>query len=97
MYVVIRRWAGSGPLIAEMERRGGEVEALIRGAPGFVAYYAARSGTDGLGDGHDLRRPRRGGRVHAGGRASGCNRTSRGRSWAAREVIEGQTFLAFAR
>src|SRR5215213_4620764 len=48
MHVVIRRWAGSGPLIAEMERRSGEVEGLLRGVPGFGAYYALRSGTDGL-------------------------------------------------
>ena len=47
-HVVIRRWSGAAQLITEMERRKDEIEQLIRRAPGFGAYYAARTGADGL-------------------------------------------------
>src|SRR5690242_15823069 len=48
MHVVIRRYTGAAALIGEMERRKGEVEELIRKSPGFGAYYAVRTGADGL-------------------------------------------------
>jgi len=47
MHAVIRTYTGASSLIAEMERRSSEIEALITGVPGFTAYYAVRSG-DGL-------------------------------------------------
>ena len=47
-HVVVRRWSGAAQLIGEMERRKDEVERLIRQAPGFGAYYAVRTGSDGL-------------------------------------------------
>lgn len=47
MYAVVRRWTGASALIREMERKQDEVEEIISSVPGFVAYYAIRSG-DGL-------------------------------------------------
>jgi len=47
MYAVIRQWTGASELIDAMDSRRGEVEQLISGVPGFVAYHAVRAG-DGL-------------------------------------------------
>jgi hypothetical protein len=44
MYVVARRYANASALADAMAKRSGEVEELIRGVPGFVAYYALRDG-----------------------------------------------------
>ena len=46
MYAVIRRYQGSA-IIDAVASRQGEVEALIRAVPGFVAYYAVRAGDGG--------------------------------------------------
>ena len=47
MYVVVRRYPGVSQLIDELARRQAEVEQIIRGVPGFVAYYLLRSGDGG--------------------------------------------------
>jgi hypothetical protein len=47
MYAVIRRYTGASKLIDELARKRADVEKLMTGVPGFVAYYAARAG-DGL-------------------------------------------------
>lgn len=47
MHAVIRTYTGASTLMAEMERRSPDIEALITNVPGFTAYYAVRSG-DGL-------------------------------------------------
>ena len=44
MYVTMRRYAGAAALGDAMSANTGEVEQLIRGVPGFVAYYALRDG-----------------------------------------------------
>jgi hypothetical protein len=44
MYAVVRRYTGASELIDQLARRRGEVEQLIRGVPGFIAYYALRAG-----------------------------------------------------
>ncbi len=44
MHVVVRRYTGASQLVDVMERKRQEVEDLIRGVPGFVAYYAVRTG-----------------------------------------------------
>jgi hypothetical protein len=43
MYVVVRRYKGSSQLVEELDRKRQGVEELIRGVPGFVAYYAVRT------------------------------------------------------
>ena len=44
MHGVVRRYRGSAGLGEALAQRSGEVEALLRGVPGFVAYYATRAG-----------------------------------------------------
>ena len=44
MYVVVRTWANAGELADAMLQKQQEVTDLIRGVPGFVAYYATRAG-----------------------------------------------------
>ena len=44
MYIVVRTWTNAGVLADAMLQRQQEVTDLIRGVPGFVAYYATRAG-----------------------------------------------------
>lgn len=44
MYIVVRTWANAGALVDAMQQKQQEVTDLIRGVPGFVAYYATRAG-----------------------------------------------------
>jgi hypothetical protein len=44
MYVTLRWYAGAAALADAMSAKPGEVEKLIRGVPGFVAYYSMRDG-----------------------------------------------------
>jgi heme-degrading monooxygenase HmoA len=48
MYVVVRRYTGGGQLADAMVQRRQEVEDLIRGVPGFRAYYAVRAADDSV-------------------------------------------------
>jgi heme-degrading monooxygenase HmoA len=47
MHTVVRHYKGSSELIDELEKRRGDVEELIRGVPGFVAYYLVRTADGG--------------------------------------------------
>src|SRR4051794_20578060 len=44
VYIVIRKWANAAVLADAMTEQQQEVTDLIRGVPGFVAYYATRDG-----------------------------------------------------
>ncbi len=44
MYAVVRQYARSSALADAMERQSDEVQTLVTGVSGFVAYYAVRSG-----------------------------------------------------
>ena len=44
MYVVVRRYKQASQLAETMERKRREVQDLLRGVPGFVAYFAFRTG-----------------------------------------------------
>lgn len=43
MYTVVRRYTGASSLARAMVERHKEVEGVLRGVPGFQAYYALRS------------------------------------------------------
>lgn len=47
MYAVTRTYTGASALINALEQRHDEVERLLTTVPGFVSYYAFRSG-DGM-------------------------------------------------
>jgi hypothetical protein len=40
MYTVVRRYTGASPLAMAMVERQRDVEEVLRGVPGFRAYYA---------------------------------------------------------
>jgi hypothetical protein len=44
MYVVVRTWELAGAVSDAIQQRQQEVTEIISGVPGFVAYYATRSG-----------------------------------------------------
>jgi hypothetical protein len=44
VHIVVRKWANAAALADAMQQRQQEVTDLLRGVPGFVAYYAARDG-----------------------------------------------------
>ena len=44
MYIVVRTWANAGELADAMLQRQQEVTDILTGVPGFVAYYATRTG-----------------------------------------------------
>ena len=44
MYLVVRTWQNAAALVEAMQQKQHEVTELIRGVPGFVAYYATRAG-----------------------------------------------------
>jgi heme-degrading monooxygenase HmoA len=46
MYVVVRRYSGASQLADMLAQRQSEVTTLLKGVPGFKAYYAVR-GDDG--------------------------------------------------
>jgi heme-degrading monooxygenase HmoA len=47
-YVVIRHYKESPKLIDALEQRRDDVESLIRGVPGFIAYNLVRSESGGF-------------------------------------------------
>ena len=46
MHAVVRRYSGASALGEAMASRSQEVRDIISGVPGFVAYYAIRSGDE---------------------------------------------------
>jgi hypothetical protein len=47
MYVVLRRYSDHTVLDAVASRQA-DVEEVLRGVPGFIGYYAVRTGTGGF-------------------------------------------------
>ena len=46
MHAVVRRYRGASALDDLLAQRTQEIEQLLRGVPGFVAYYAIRDGDE---------------------------------------------------
>ena len=91
MYIVIRRWTNATTLAETMLQQEQEVKELLRGVPGFVAYYATRHGggvttvtvcQDREGTQESTRRAGEFVRKHLAGT-----------TFEAPEVIEGETFF----
>ncbi len=47
MHTVVRHYKGAAELMDELGRRSADVETLIRGIPGFVAYYLVKTADGG--------------------------------------------------
>ena len=93
MHVVVRRWRNAAALADALASRSQEVEELISGVPGFVAYYAVRSGSevttitacnDRAGTQESTRLAGEWVKQHVAGSPLG-----------APEITEGETFLQF--
>ncbi len=48
MYVVVRHYKGTSALLDEVERRKADLERVIRGVPGLIAWYLVREGDGGF-------------------------------------------------
>ena len=44
MHITIRSYAAAAALADAMSAKASDVEEIIRGVPGFIAYYAVRDG-----------------------------------------------------
>ena len=95
MHAVVRRWSNSSALADVMSSRCQEVETLLRGVPGFVAYYAVRDGDqvatitvcdDQVGTQESTRLAGEWVKQNVSGSLPG-----------APEITEGETFLHFTR
>jgi hypothetical protein len=93
MHVVVRRWRNAAALADALTSRSQEVEELLRGVPGFVAYYAVRNGSevttitacnDRDGTQESTRRASEWVKQHVAASPPG-----------APEITEGETFLQF--
>ena len=47
MHTVVRHYQGAAALMDELGKRSADVEELIRGIPGFVAYYLVKTADGG--------------------------------------------------
>jgi heme-degrading monooxygenase HmoA len=47
MYAVVRRYKAGSEVIDEVVRKRADVEQLISGVPGFIAYYVVRTSDGG--------------------------------------------------
>ena len=95
MHAVIRRYRGASALNELLAQRSQDVEQLLRGVPGFVAYYAIRAGdelatvtvcADQAGTQESSRRA-----------AEWVRQNLTGGSVGAPEITEGEAFIQFSR
>ena len=93
MYVVVRKWANAAALADAMVQRQQEVTDLIRGVPGFVAYYAVRDG-DAVTT-VSVYRNREGAQESTRLAREWVKQNLHGAAIAAPEVTEGETFIQF--
>ena len=93
MYLVIRRWTNASALADAMQERQQEVTDLIRGVPGFVAYYATRDG--GNVTTITVCQNREGAQESTRTAREWVQRNLSGAALGAPELTEGETFLQF--
>ena len=95
MHAVVRRYRGASALGEAMASRSQEVQDIISGVPGFVAYYAIRAGDelatvtvcdDQAGTRESSRRA-----------AEWVRQNVRGAGAVTPEITEGDVFITFGR
>lgn len=91
MYGVVRRYTGAAALGDALAQRSNEVEELLRGVPGFVAYYAIRAG-DGLAT-VTICRDQAGTQESSRRAAEWVRQNLPGTSIGSPEITEGEVFL----
>ena len=94
MYAVVRRYTGAGELADALVERRQEVEQLLRGVPGFRAYYALRA-NDGAVATITVCDDRAGTSESSHRAAEWVRHNMGGASINPPEITEGETFLNF--
>ena len=95
MHGVVRRYRGASALTDALAGRSQEVRDLIGGVPGFVAYYAVRSG-DELAT-VTVCEDRAGTRESSRRAAEWVRQNLPGEAAVAPEVVEGEVFIQHGR
>ncbi len=95
MHAVVRRYRGASALNDLLAQRTQEIEQLLRGVPGFVAYYA-------IGAGDDLAtvtvcEDQAGTQESSRRAAEWVGQNFTGGSIGAPEITEGEAFIQFSR
>src|SRR5947209_20071197 len=95
MHVVIRRYRGQGSaeLISTLEQRRADVEQVIRGVPGFIAYVLVRTQDGGMSI--TACQDRAGTEESTRRAAEWIRQNIRGTSVNPPEVIEGESIFDF--
>ncbi|MDP8922354.1 MAG: hypothetical protein M3O34_05690 [Chloroflexota bacterium] len=94
MYAVVRRYTGGGQLADALTQRRQEVVDLLRGVPGFRAYYALRA-NDGTVATITVCDDQAGTQESTRLAAEWVRQNMSGASISPPEVTEGETFLNF--
>jgi hypothetical protein len=94
MYTVVRRYTGAGPVAKAMTERRQDVEELLRGVPGFRAYYALLA-IDGTLVTITICDDLEGTRESTRRAAAWIRQNLAGVSVSPVEITEGETFLSF--
>jgi hypothetical protein len=95
MHAVVRHYKGSPELVDELVRRSGDVEELIRGVDGFVAYYLVK--TAGGGASISVFENQAGTEESTRRAAAYIKENLASSAAGPPEVIEGETAIHFAR
>jgi hypothetical protein len=88
MYAVVRQYRGANELFEALARRRADVEEVLRGVPGFVAYTLIRAASGGLSV--TLCEDRAGAEASTERAAARVRREVPGASWSPPEVTEGE-------
>jgi hypothetical protein len=93
MYAVVRRYAGAAALADALIQHEAEVSVLLRGVPGFKAYYALRSATDTVVT-MTICENQAGAQESSRRAAEWVRNNLTGLSIGPPEIVEGETFLS---
>ena len=94
MYAVIRRYTGASQLADALVQHEAEVSSLLRGVPGFKAYYALRT-AEGAVATMTVCEDQAGTQESSRRAAEWVRGNLAGLSIGAPEITEGETFLSF--
>jgi hypothetical protein len=93
MYAVVRQYRGADELFEALARRWADVEEVLRGVPGFVAYTLIRATSGGVTV--TLCEDRAGAEESTRRAAAWVRREVPNASWSPPEVTEGEVLYQF--
>jgi hypothetical protein len=95
MYAVVRQYRGANELFEALARRRADVEQLLRGVPGFVAYTLVRATSGGISV--TICEDRAGTEASTERVAAWVRQEVPGASWRPPEVTAGEVLYQFDR